>query len=170
MPKADVSTDVVADEKTNVPVIIETEPIKALKCRNGRQSQESLLLLLDVDELYGQLKLECLDHARIARLLASVDSNIVPFEEWVKLYWQLEDCHRDLQQMVVGMRLDPTLLFSIYQRMLGIREQWLSFRSRALVPTDDREMSQESCDALHDEEERWKSIIDKIKKMLVTSR
>jgi hypothetical protein len=156
-------------EKTDVPVIVETEPIKVLKRRNGRQPQESLLLLLDIDEVYPQLKFECLDHAALARLMSSVRSNIVGVDEWVKLYWLLDDCHRDYQQMVIGMRLDPTLLFSIYQRMLGIKEQWLSFRTRELAP-EDGEMSQDSCEALRAEDEYWTTIIYKIKRMLVTSR
>ena len=126
-------------------------------------------MLLDVDEVYPALKHECLDHAALGRLMESVRSNVV-IDEWIQLYWLLDDCQRDYQQMIIGMRLDPVLLFSIYQRMLRIKEEWLALRTRELTPEQEGEMSQESCEALHEEEERWTTIITNIKKMLVASR
>jgi hypothetical protein len=170
MPKALASNITVAESPTVSPPV-QTETAKPLNRRAGRQSQEGLLLLLDMDELFPELKQECQDHAAISRILSSVQSKFVGMEdEWNKVYEALDDVHRDYEQMVIGMRLDPVLVFSVYQRMLGIKEQWLSIRTRELTPKDDREMSQESYDALCEERECWAAIIYKIKKMLVTSR
>jgi hypothetical protein len=171
MPEAIVSAlSVEAEYKiASPPLKVDTE--KPLNRRTGRQSQESLLLLLDVDELFPELKEDSQEHAAIARVFSTVRSSLAGMEdEWNKVYWSLDECHRDYQRMVIGMRLDPALLFSIYQRMLEIKQQWLSFRARALTPAEGYEMSQESCDALREEEERWTMIIDNIKKMLVASR
>jgi hypothetical protein len=150
---------------------IQVNTVKPPNRRTGRQSQESLLILLNVDELFPNIKAETHDRADIARVLSSVASNFIGLEdEWNKVYEALDDVHRDYEQMVFGMRLDSALLFSIYQRMLGIKEQWLSIRTRELSPKDDLEMSQESYDALREEKECWTAIIYKLKQMLVASR
>jgi hypothetical protein len=170
MPKAVTSIISVEADIAGSPRI-QANAAKPLKRRTGRQSQESLLILLEVDELFPKLKDESHDHANISRLLSSVHSNFIGLEdEWNKLSETLDDVHRDYQHMVFGMRLDPVLLFNIYQNMLGIKEQWLSLRTRELTLRDDQEMSQEGCDALRDEKDGWVAIIYKIKKMLVTSR
>ena len=136
MPEAVARTSTSIKESTNAM----SDRTQSLSRRKGRQSQESLLLLLDVDEVYPALKHECLDHAALGRVMASVRSNVV-IDEWIQLYWQLDECQRDYQQMVIGLRLEPVLLFSIYQRMLRIEEEWLDLRTRELTPEQEREMS-----------------------------
>jgi hypothetical protein len=172
MPKAAALPLSVRPEKNPLASpSIQVNTVKPLNRRTGRQSQESLLTLLNVDELFPNLKAESHDHADIARVLSSVASNFIGLEdEWNKVYGALDDVHRDYEQMVIGMRLDPVLLFSVYQRMLQIKEQWLSIRTGELTPKDDREMSQENYDALCEEKECWAAIIYKIKQMLVASR
>jgi hypothetical protein len=171
MPKAAALPLSVLPENPIPSPSIQINTVKPLNRRTGRQSQDSLLILLNVDELFPNLKAESHDHADIARVLSSVASNFIGLEdEWNKVYEALDDVQRDYEQMVIGMRLDPVLLFSIYQRMLGIKEQWLSIRNRELTPKDDREMSQESYDALCEERQWWAAIIYKIKQMLVASR
>jgi hypothetical protein len=149
--------------------------------RPGRDSQESLLLLLDVYEALPQLKQECLDYALIARLLASVRSDITSEKEWAEIYWLLDECERDYEQMVIRFRLDPVLLFAIYQRMLAIRERWLCYWARDLWSNrcsyaggeGGREtdgMDDKLRLALRERETMWEGLMVKIKKMLVASR
>jgi hypothetical protein len=154
------------------------EDTKPLSHRPGRDSQESLLLLLDVSEVFPQLKQECLDSAAIARLWATVHSDITRKEEWEELYRILDDCERDYEQMVLRFRLDPVLLFTIYRHMLAVKNRWLGYRihdlSRSTRPgsavegdTGPEELDDEYTRSLRNLETMWDNIMTNIKKMLV---
>src|SRR5687768_12560931 len=56
MPEAGVTTSVVTIQKSNDPEVIRADPAKVLGRRSGRQSQEGLMLLLDIDEVFPKLK------------------------------------------------------------------------------------------------------------------
>ena len=162
------------------PPLIRGDGNRPLSRRPGRDSQDSLLLLLDVYEILPKLKNECLDYVAISRQLASVRSNITSSEEWVKVYWILDECERDYEQMVFRFRLDPVLLFRIYRTMLAMKERWLCYLaqdwSKAIRlgsgigedPAPDEVHDKYVC-ALREEELRWDTILTKVKKMLVGS-
>jgi hypothetical protein len=97
--------------------------------RGGRDSQEHLLLLLDVYEVFPELKRKCLDYAAICRLLGSVRPEMTRVEEWVSLYWILDESERDYEQMVLRLRLDRTILFQLYRQLSVVKQRWLTHLS-----------------------------------------
>lgn len=54
-------------------------------------------------------------------------------EEWAGLYQDLSDVERDLDQMVGLLRLDRTLLFGVYYRMLRIKQAWIEYEPKILA-------------------------------------
>ena len=92
--------------------------------RHGPDSQEMKLLLLDPHEEIIQLQRSAGHHAWFALMVSSCGSHPCqgtrPPEEWARLAQDLGDVERDLDQMVGRLRLDRSLLFNIYHRMLTV--------------------------------------------------
>jgi hypothetical protein len=138
--------------------------------RFGRDSQDNLLLLLDVHELLPDLKHLCLERARIARLLGTLQPGLTSVEEWVSLYWIIDECERDHEQMVMRLSLDRMILFGIYQRMLVVKTNWLNYQfndcdKRTEIVSEERHENRGF--ALEEEERIWTTIMTNVKRMLV---
>lgn len=145
---------------------------KPLSHRCGRDSHENLLLLLEVYEVLPELKSKCLDYAAIARLLANVRPGMTTAGEWVNLYWAIDECERDYEQMVMRFCLDRRILFRIYQQMLLVKKSWLDYLLNDFnkqVGSGSDEIYEKETSALEEEELIWKTIMTNIKRMLVAS-
>jgi hypothetical protein len=145
------------------------EDDKPLSRRPGRDSQESLRLMLDVYEALPLLTRECSDHVVIVRQLASAYPDITSPEDWEELYRMLDDIERDYEQMVFRFRLDPVLLFAIYRTMLGLKTRWLNYRANDRTAGGGEETHEESQAHFYAEEEKWTPILSKLKDMIVSS-
>jgi len=130
------------------------------------------LLLLDVYEMLPELKQKCLDYAAIARLLASVRTEMTPVEEWARLYWIIDECERDYEQMVMQFRLERKILFLIYHKMLAVKTTWLDYLANDFskhAGSVCEETNEKETSALEEETNLWNTIMTNIKKMLVAS-
>src|SRR5690348_13396790 len=83
--------------------------------RPGPDSQEMKLLLLDAHEAITELQRDTGSHAWTAQWLARTapthaQGHTTP-EEWLKLYQDLGDIERDIDQLVAVLRLNRTVLF-----------------------------------------------------------
>jgi hypothetical protein len=145
------------------------EDDKPLSRRPGRDSRESLRLMLDVYEALPLLTRECSDHVAIVRQLASVYPDITSPEDWAEVYWMLDACERDYENMVFRFRLDPVLLFAIYRTTLVIKTRWLNYRANDRTAGGREETHEESQDHSHAEEEKFTPIVSKLKDMIVAS-
>lgn len=93
-------------------------------------------------------------------------------QQWVALYWIIDECERDYEQMVLRLRLDRTVLFRIYQQMLVVKQNWLNY-----LRTDFNQNTESVCNELnvHEssawelEEQMWNALMTSIKKMLVAA-
>jgi len=140
--------------------------------RFGRDSQDNLLLLLDVHELLPELKHMCLERARIARLLGSVKPGLTSVEEWIGLYWIIDVCEREHEQMVMRLRLDRMILFRIYQQMLEVKTRWIIFEFNDFdkqTRTVSEERNEKETFASEEEERMWSTVMTNIKRMLVAA-
>ena len=140
--------------------------------RPGPDSQEMKLLLLDTHEEIIQLQTSAGTCAWCAQWPARADpvhekGHATP-EEWAGLYQDLGDIERDLDQMVGRLRLDRSLLFNIYHRMLTVRDAWLIYRARDF--TREGEVTPDGEDVLRTEQARFVDLMLKIKRMLVAAR
>jgi hypothetical protein len=139
---------------------------------HGRDSQEHLLLLLDVSEVLPELKRKSLDYAAIARMLASVRPWMTTAQQWVALYWIIDECERDCEQMVLRLGLDRTILFRIYQQMLTAKNKWLTYL-RIDFAQDTQSLRNETnmneSSAWELEEHMWNALMTSIKKILVAA-
>lgn len=138
----------------------------------GRDSQENLLLLLDLSEVLPKLKWKSLDYGAIARLLRTVRPQMTTPEEWMALYTTIDDIERDYEQMVMRLRLDRIILFRTYHKMLAVKNRWMNYLS-----TDFNTSNESICDdvqtnessAWYEEAQMWDTIMTNIKRMLVSS-
>ena len=101
--------------------------------RPGPDGQDMKLVLLDTNEGLTQLHSDAGDHAFWAQWIARTDPNhakghATP-EEWAMSYQDLGDVTRELDQMVGRLRLDRSILFNIYHRMLAVQRAWLDYRA-----------------------------------------
>jgi len=140
--------------------------------RPGPDSQDMKLLLLDTNEGLIQLHSDAGDHAFWAQWIAQTDpthaqGKSTP-EEWVMIYHDLGNVTRDLDLMVGPLRLDRSLLFSIYHRMLAIQDVWLDYRTRDFTRAG--EVTPEGEEVLRQERALFADLMLKIKRMLVAAR
>jgi len=140
--------------------------------RPGPDSQEMKLLLLNVNEETIQLESDAGHHTFWAQWLARTAPNhaeghSIP-QEWAMIYQNLGDVTRDLDLMKGRLRLDRSLLFNIYHRMLTIRDAWLECQRRDF--SRDGELTPEGEEVLREERALFADLILKIKKMLVAAR
>jgi len=140
--------------------------------RPGPDSQDMKLLLLDVNECAIQLERDAGDHAFWAQWIAHTDPNhaeghTTP-EEWVMIHQDLGDVTRDLDQMVGRLRLDRSLLFNIYHRMLAIQDAWLECQRRDF--SRGGELTPVGEDVLREERALFADLLLKIKRLLVAAR
>jgi hypothetical protein len=142
---------------------------KPLSRRPGRDSRESLRLMLNVFEALPLLIGECSDHVVIVRQLAPMFPDITSPERWEELYRMLDDIARDYEQMVFRFRLDPVLLFAIYRKMLVIKRRWLSYRANDRTAGGGEETHEERQAHLHAEEGKFTPIVSQLKDMVVAS-
>lgn len=140
--------------------------------RGGRDSQEHLLLLLDVYEVLPELKRKCLDYAAICRLLGSVRPEMTSVEEWIALYWILDECERDYEQMVLRLRLDRMILFQIYRQLSVVKQRWLNYLSTDFdyqIGSLAEEIHERHASTWDEEAHMWTMIMTNIKKMVVAA-
>jgi hypothetical protein len=140
--------------------------------RRSRDSQENLLLLLDGSEMFPRMKRKCRDYTAIARMLVNVRPGMTATEKWVALYWILDECERDYEQMVMRFRLDRTILFRTYRQMLAVKRSWLNYLWNDFAQTDETicdEVNTTEPSAWDEEEQLWDTLMTNIKKMLVSS-
>ena len=140
--------------------------------RRGRDSQENLLLLLDGWEMFPKMKSKCVDCAAIARMLASVRPGMTTAEEWVAIYWILDECERDYEQMTMRLRLVRTILFRTNHRMLVVKRRWLDYLSIDFSANSEsigEETHTNELSAWDEEAQMWDTFMTHIKKMLVAS-
>jgi hypothetical protein len=128
--------------------------------------------LLDTHEQIQQLERDARDFAGMAYLLSgmNVPGEYEKAKEWLQLSQALGDVERDCDQMVGRLRLDRSLLFNIYHRMIPIRDTWMHYRTRHLKPALKGEKEQEIPKDIREEDAMWATIMTNIKKMLVASR
>jgi hypothetical protein len=112
------------------------------------------------------------DHAWWAQWIARADAThaqgkTTP-EEWARLYQDLGDVERDLDQMVGPPRLDRGLLSTVYYRMLAIKDAWLQYRAQDY--SHQGEVTPKGEEVLCEEQALFADLLLKVKKMLVASR
>jgi hypothetical protein len=140
--------------------------------RPGPDSQEMKLLLLNVNEDTIQLESDAGDHAFWAQWLARTAPNHAEGhakpEEWAMIYQDLGDVTRDLDLMKGRLRLDRSLLFNIYHRMLAIQDAWLECQRRDF--SRGGELTPQGEEVLSEERALFADLMLKIKRMLVAAR
>lgn len=140
--------------------------------RPGPDSQEMRLLLLDTHEEIAKLHRSAGNHAWWAEFLARtarthVEGHAMP-EEWARIYQDLGDVERDLDQQVGPLRLDRSLLFNIYHRMLAVQDAWLAYQMRDF--SHEGEVTPKGEEVLREETALFADLMLKIKRMLVAAR
>lgn len=140
--------------------------------RPGPDSQEMRLLLLDTNEEITRLHSDAEAHAFWAEFLCRtasthVEGHATP-EEWGRLAQDLGDVERDLDQMKGRLRLDRSLLFNIYHRMLAIQSAWLNYQAHDF--SRGGELSQKGEEVLREERALFADLMLKVKRMLVAAR
>lgn len=130
------------------------------------------LLLLDTNEDITRLQSDAEGHAFWAEFLARTASahvqNHATSEEWGRLAQDLGDVERDFDQMKGRLRLDRSLLFNIYHRMLAVQDAWLNYQVRDF--TCGGELSQKGEEVVREERALFADLVLKIKRMLVAAR
>lgn len=140
--------------------------------RPGPDSQDMKLLLLDTHEAITQLQRDADGHTFWAEFLArtasaQVQGHATP-EEWGRLAQDLGEVERDFFLMKGNLRLDRSLLFNIYHRMLAVQEAWLEYQVRDF--SRNGELTPKGEDVLREERALFADLIVKIKRMLVAAR
>jgi len=140
--------------------------------RPGPDSQDMKLVLLDTHEEITRLRNDAEDHAWWAQFLArtasaQVQGHATP-EDWGRLAQDLGDVERDLDQMKGRLRLDRSLLFNIYHRMLAVQYAWLEYQARDF--SREGVVTPEGEDVLRAEQALFADLMLKIKRMLVAAR
>lgn len=84
----------------------------------------------------------------------------------------IDECERDYEQMVLGFRLDRTILFRTYRQMSVVKQRWLDylfidFNSQAGSVAE--ESNAKEISAWDEEALLWSTIMTNIKKMLVAA-
>jgi len=130
------------------------------------------LLLLDTHEAFIQLHRDTGNQAWTAQWLARTapthaQGHTSP-EEWLSLYHDVGDIERNIDQMVGVLRLNRSVLFAVYHRMLTIQDIWLECRARDF--SRDGELTQQGEQILQDEQALFASLMLKVKRMLVAAR
>ena len=168
-PKRKLSLEPASQPEAEAPssTFVDREPR-----RPGPDSQEMKLLLLDTHEENAKLYRIAGNHAWWAEFLfrtasSHVQGHATP-EEWAMVYQDLGDIGRDLDQMKGRLRLDRSLLFNIYHRMLAIQDAWLEYRGRDF--TRECELTPQGEDVLREERALFADLMLKVKKMLVAAR
>ena len=155
----------------------EAEPARAAQptreaSRPGPDSQDMKLLLLDTQEEFTRLKSDAGDHTFWAEFMFRTDrthaEGRTTHEEWVRIYQDLGDIQRDLDQMIGPLRLDRSILFNTYHRMLAVQRAWLEYRARDF--TRGGVVTPEGEDVLREEQALFADLMLKIKRMLVAAR
>ncbi|MEI8015202.1 MAG: C2H2-type zinc finger protein [Nitrospira sp.] len=140
--------------------------------RPGPDSQDMKLLLLDTQEEFTRLKSDAGDHTFWAEFMFRTDrthaEGRTTHEEWVRIYQDLGDIQRDLDQMIGPLRLDRSILFNTYHRMLAVQSAWLEYRARDF--TRGGVVTPEGEDVLRVEQARFAALMLNIKRMLVAAR
>ena len=151
-----------------------TEALRRLKKRvNRSQSNKHMkLLLFESQEVTIRLYSEAEDHTFWADFLSRtarkhVAGHATP-EEWVMIYHDLGEILREFDQMIGRLRLDRSILFTIYHRMLAIQDAWLDYRRRDF--SRGGEVTPEGKEVLRVEQVLFSDLMLKIKRMLVAAR
>ena len=140
--------------------------------RPGPDSQEMKLVLLDTNEGLTQLHCDAGDHAFWAQWLARADAThaqgkTTP-EEWAMVYQDVGDVTRELDLMVGPLRLDRSILFNVYHRMLAVQRAWLEYRARDF--SREGVVTPEGEEVLRTEQALFADLMLNIKRMLVAAR
>ncbi len=140
--------------------------------RPGPDSQEMKLLLLDTNEGITQLERDAGDHVFWAQWNARTDpthaeGKTTP-EQWAMIQQDLGDVTRDLDLMKGRLRLDRSLLFNIYHRMLVVQGAWLDYLASDF--SRGGELTPEGEDVLREERARFADLMLKVKRLLVAAR
>ena len=140
--------------------------------RPGPDSQDMKLVLLETQETITRLYCDAGDHTFWADFLSRtarkhVEGHATP-EEWVMIYHDLGEILREFDQMIGRLRLDRSLLFTIYHRMLAIEDAWLDYRRRDF--SRGGEVTPQGEGVLREERELFADLMLKIKRMVVAAR
>lgn len=140
--------------------------------RPGPDSQEMKLLLLDTGEMIIQRRSDAEHHAWWADFLdrtvsSQVKEDTTP-QEWARIAQDLGDVERDFDQMIGPLRLNRTLLFNSYHKMLAVQGAWLEYQARDF--SRNGELTPEGAEVLREEEALFVELILNIKRMLVAAR
>lgn len=140
--------------------------------RRGPDSNEMRLLLLDTHEEIAKLHGIAGNHAWWAQFLARtapthVDGHAKP-EEWTGIYQELGDVERDLDQQVGPLRLNRSLLFNIYHRLLVVQSAWLNYQ--ACDFSCGSELTPKGEEVLREERAIFADLMLNIKRLLVAAR
>lgn len=140
--------------------------------RPGPDSQDMKLLLFEAQEGTIRLHSDAEDHTFWADFLSRtarthVEGHATP-EEWVMVYHDLGEILREFDQMIGRLRLDRSILFNIYHRMLAINDAWLDYRRRDF--SRDGEVTPQGAEMLREEQALFSDLMLQIKRMLVAAR
>ena len=140
--------------------------------RPGPDSQDMKLVLLETQETITRLYCDAEDHTFWAEFLSRtarthVEGHATP-EEWVMIYHDLGEILREFDQMIGRLRLDRSLLFTIYHRILAIQNAWLEYRTRDF--SRGGEVTPQGVEVLREERVCFADLMMKIKRMLVAAR
>jgi len=141
--------------------------------RPGPLSQEGKLLSLDAREGLEQLQGTARHFATVSNILArmNVEGENERAQEWADIYWVLDDCLRDLDQMLPVFRLDGGVLFRMYNIIRQLKDRWIQHRVRsffrpALEPDG---LDEKTRTILREEEAQFTCLIDQLKRLVVAA-
>ena len=165
------------DEKANLQSPqTDTALTKSGGRRRGRDSQESLLCLLDTHENLVALRNECVDYYRFVRLTASRrSSDQAGCPEWAVMYQDLRSVRTWLLPNGSPLEIRSLDILRSDQRELALKQVWLRFRRRDVFAQELEEgqpsnPDESACLAqLQEEESLWGSLINKVKRLYVAS-
>ena len=140
--------------------------------RPGPDSQDMKLVLLETQETFTRIYSDAEDHTFWADFLLRTARTHVEghatAEEWVMIYHDLGEILREFDQLIGRLRLDRSILFNIYHRMLAINDAWLDYRRRDF--SRGGEVTPQGAEVLREERALFADLMLKIKRMLVAAR
>ena len=144
-----------------------------MRRRPGPLSYESRILLLDVEAAIDQLHQTAGHFAYWAQELTrmNVTGQYAHAQAWEQMRQALDDCLRDLEQMLALFRLDRGAMFRIYNSMRRLKARWLTQRisERRFVETEPDGLDPEFRLALREEEAEFTHLIDQLKRLVAAA-
>ena len=143
------------------------------KRRAGPLGRELRVLFLSVQDMLEHLREDALESAGKSYIFAGMN---VPGEHeqataWTQMYQTLDDCVRDLDQMLPRFRLEQVPLFGIYNCLRSLKKRWMEQRMcRFHRPAQEPDgLDEKTRTLLREEEDHLTWLINQLKELVAAA-